>query len=304
MEGSNPRSLVEQLTETQVDQFAHRLQLTHQSACFQDPPVSLHKDNHAALETYNARAPWIVHTLSASAVILFRVQLGGVACASTYERKLSAGRKWMNAGPSLCPWSRERVNCVVTLFVSFGQYCVWHSWTSINPLLIYLCRWSSWRCAPNGTLSSLVTMAFSNKMARMAGEVLRGRLLGGGNGQQSCGSHSALKHQSTAIRHVLVSMSTCARPIITIVSIFSSISLHMLLPFSELKDLLQRTITRGEGNSLLVIGPKGSGKSWVYIYNIVISNCHEGRVRALIQTPVYVTTSLQCTHCPKESTFQ
>ncbi len=31
----------------------------------------------------------------------------------------------------------------------------------------------------------------------------------------------------------------------------------------ELQELLQRTVSRGEGNSLLVIGPRGSGKTWV-----------------------------------------
>ena len=29
------------------------------------------------------------------------------------------------------------------------------------------------------------------------------------------------------------------------------------------KSLLERTILHGEGNSLLIIGPRGSGKSWV-----------------------------------------
>ena len=31
----------------------------------------------------------------------------------------------------------------------------------------------------------------------------------------------------------------------------------------ELQELLQRTVSHGEGNSLLVIGPRGSGKTWV-----------------------------------------
>lgn len=33
--------------------------------------------------------------------------------------------------------------------------------------------------------------------------------------------------------------------------------------FSTVHDLLQRTILHGEGNSLLVIGPRGCCKSWV-----------------------------------------
>lgn len=33
--------------------------------------------------------------------------------------------------------------------------------------------------------------------------------------------------------------------------------------YRELQRLLQRSIACGEGNSLLLIGPKGSGKTWV-----------------------------------------
>ena len=42
--------------------------------------------------------------------------------------------------------------------------------------------------------------------------------------------------------------------------------LCIIIHCSTLKDLLERTIVHGEGNSLLIIGPRGCGKSWVGIY--------------------------------------
>ena len=38
---------------------------------------------------------------------------------------------------------------------------------------------------------------------------------------------------------------------------------NFLPPFSTVKCLLERTILSSEGNSLLIIGPRGCGKSWV-----------------------------------------
>ena len=38
---------------------------------------------------------------------------------------------------------------------------------------------------------------------------------------------------------------------------------HDTHTFRTVQGLLERTILHGEGNSLLVIGPRGSGKTWV-----------------------------------------
>lgn len=113
-------------------------------------------------------------------------------------------------------------------------------------------------------------MALDTKTARKVGDFLRKRLFGANKAPQGestkLDGEIVLQQQAKAIRHAVKKETVFLYLQLCFVSlrwIAFFVTYMCACMHRELQSLLQRTIAQGEGNSLLVIGPKGSGKTWV-----------------------------------------